>query len=155
MLRWVFGRCQRHRHALAIRARAEMRLAEEYDAAQERGEVQGHGGEKSNVGNHNVATAADVCLRRDEIHEARKLRDAERDHPGFINRAYGLGCLGLIDLRAFRVGWIRNMANAPQIVMGDQRNSDWTRCKRFNVRSFPAELLLVVACSHTDPPTTT
>lgn len=74
-------------HALAIRARAEMRLAEEYDAAQERGEVHKHGGDKSNVDNHNVATAADLGLRRDEIHEARKIRDAEAVEPGLINRA--------------------------------------------------------------------
>lgn len=73
--------------ALAIRARAEMRLAEEYDAAQDRGEVHRHGGDKSNVAGDNVATAADLGLRRDEIHAARKLRDAERADPGLISRA--------------------------------------------------------------------
>lgn len=52
-----------------------MRLAEEYDAAQDRGEVAGHG--RSKVEADNVTTAADIGLRRDEIHEARKLRDAE------------------------------------------------------------------------------
>lgn len=72
-------------HALAIRARAEMRLAEEYDAAQERGEVATAG---RNVGNGNVsATAADLGLRRDEIHEARRLRDAEQAEPGLIRRS--------------------------------------------------------------------
>ena len=41
--------------------------ADEYDAAQERGEVAGHGGDKvSNVAKSNVAaTAADIGLRRD------------------------------------------------------------------------------------------
>lgn len=72
-------------HALAIRARAEMRLAEEYDAAQDRGEVAGHG--RSKVEADNVTTAADLGLRRDEIHEARKLRDAEQADPGAIRRA--------------------------------------------------------------------
>lgn len=72
-------------HALAIRARAEMRLAEEYDEAQARGEVAGHG--RSKVEPVNVTTAADLGLRRDEIHEARKLRDAERAEPGVIQRA--------------------------------------------------------------------
>lgn len=73
-------------HALAIRARAEMRLAEEYDAAQDRGEVAGK--DRSCVGKHNApATASDIGLRRDEIHEARKLRDAERDEPGLVQRA--------------------------------------------------------------------
>ena len=71
-------------HALAIRARAEMRLAEEYDAAQERGEVAGHG--RSKVEPDNVTTAADLGLRRDEIHDARKLRDAERAEPGVVQR---------------------------------------------------------------------
>lgn len=74
-------------HALAIRARAEMRLAEEYDAAQDRGEVKRNGGNNSTVANPNSATAADLGLRRDEIHEARKLRDAEAAEPGLIQRA--------------------------------------------------------------------
>ena len=56
-------------------ARAEMRLAEEYDAAQERGEVAGH--DRSKVEPDNVATAAGLGLRRDEILEARRLHDAE------------------------------------------------------------------------------
>lgn len=50
-----------------IRARAEMRLAEEYDAAQDRGEVAGHG--RSKVEADNVTTAADIGLRRDEIQQ--------------------------------------------------------------------------------------
>lgn len=58
-------------HALSIRARAEMRLAEEYDAAQDRGEV-ATVGQRPNVVGDNVSTAADIGLRRDEIHEASK-----------------------------------------------------------------------------------
>lgn len=73
-------------HALAIRARAEMRLAEEYDAAQDRGEV-ASAGQRSNVVADNVSTAADLGIRRDEIHEARRLRDAETAEPGLIQRA--------------------------------------------------------------------
>lgn len=76
-------------NALEIEARAKMRLADEYDAAQERGEVAANGqrGSKKAVENDNgffPATAADLGLRRDEIHEARKLRDAEAKEPGFI-----------------------------------------------------------------------
>ena len=65
-------------HALAIRARAEMRLAEEYDDAQERGEVAKSGQRNDLVGGNNEVkpTAADLGIRRDEIHEARKFRDA-------------------------------------------------------------------------------
>ncbi|WP_025049172.1 hypothetical protein [Sulfitobacter mediterraneus] len=55
-----------------IRARAEMRLAEEYDAAQDRGEVAtGNRSKDFGVvgGNAKPATASDIGLRRDEIHE--------------------------------------------------------------------------------------
>ncbi len=62
-------------HALAIRARAEMRLAEEYDAAQEWGEVKSNGGDRT----VDLPNSADIGLRRDEIHDARKLRDAEAE----------------------------------------------------------------------------
>lgn len=34
--------------------------------------------------NAKPATAADLGIRRDEIHEARKLRDAERAEPGIV-----------------------------------------------------------------------
>lgn len=70
--------------ALAIQARAKMRLADEYDAAQERGEVKRLGGDTSGVEYSNTASAADLGLRRDEIHEARQLRDAELQSPGVI-----------------------------------------------------------------------
>lgn len=73
-------------NALAIRARAEMRLAEEYDDAQDRGEVAKRGWE-SGVDKHNTTTAADLGIRRDEIHEARRFRDAEVAEPGLIARA--------------------------------------------------------------------
>lgn len=74
-------------HALSIRARAEMRLAEEYDTAQDRGEVgQRTGRPQKDVVDDNdfrPATAADLGLRRDEIHEARRMREAEQESPGF------------------------------------------------------------------------
>ncbi len=74
-------------HALAIRAHAEMRLAEEYDAAQERGEVASRGGEHSGREHSQVApSAADLRLARKDIHEARRLRDAEVAEPGIVQR---------------------------------------------------------------------
>ena len=76
--------------AAVIEARAKIRLADEYDAAQERGEVAKLGDNLPSVGVHNSskpATAADLGLRRDEIHEARKLRDAEKKEPGKIKAA--------------------------------------------------------------------
>lgn len=70
--------------ALEIEAAAKRRLADEYDAAQARGEVAGHG--RSKVEPVNVTTAADLGLRRDQIHEARRLRDAEAADPGIVRR---------------------------------------------------------------------
>jgi hypothetical protein len=77
--------------ALIIEARAKERLADEYDAAQARGEVAtGRDGPGAGVAGVNAkATAADLGLRRDEIHEARRLRDAERAEPGLVERAVG------------------------------------------------------------------
>lgn len=71
------------------RARAEMRLAEEHDAAQDRGEVQKAGGDRTSIvsqGN-NAPTASDLGIARKDIHEARQLRDAEAAEPGLISRA--------------------------------------------------------------------
>lgn len=72
-------------HALAIRARAEMRLAEEYDQAQDDNVVRKAGNPIVVDPNNCKVGPADLGLRRDEIHAARKLRDAERDDPvGFV-----------------------------------------------------------------------
>lgn len=46
-----------------------------------------HGQKRSDVGSHNISTSSDLGIRRDEIHEARKFRDAERESPGIIQRA--------------------------------------------------------------------
>jgi hypothetical protein len=71
--------------ALEIEAAAKRRLADEYDAAQARGEVMGRA--RSCVGDDNApATAADLGLRRDQIHDARLLRDAEEADPGLVRR---------------------------------------------------------------------
>ena len=66
-----------------IQGEAQARLADEYDAAQERGEVAKRGWE-SGVDKHNITTAADLGLRRDQIHEARKVRDVLRKDPAAI-----------------------------------------------------------------------
>jgi hypothetical protein len=72
--------------ALEIEALASRRLADEYDAAQERGEIARHGETLRNgpdvpKRNGGKATAADVGLSRKEIHEARLIRDAEKVRP--------------------------------------------------------------------------
>ncbi|MGR1582439.1 hypothetical protein ACSSNL_13355 [Thalassobius sp. S69A] len=76
--------------ALMIESEAKRRLADEYDAAQERGEVAKSGQQdrfRDSVGDDNaIATAADLGLRRDEIHAARKIRDAEKAQPGIVKQ---------------------------------------------------------------------
>lgn len=74
--------------ALEIEAGAKRRLADEYDAAQERGEVVGpRDGQHIAVPDGNgKATAADLGLTRKDIHEARTIRDAEKAEPGIVKR---------------------------------------------------------------------
>jgi cell division protein FtsB len=60
-----------------------MRLADEIDAAQERGELATAGGNRSKIPDENFAPSmADVGLDNKQAHEARKLRDAEKASPG-------------------------------------------------------------------------
>lgn len=70
--------------ALEIEAQAKRRLADEYDAAQERGEVA-----KAGDNQHNkevVPSGNDLGLSRKDIHEARAIRDAEESEPGIVRR---------------------------------------------------------------------
>ena len=72
-----------------IEALAKRRLADEYDAAQERGEVQRPGGDRTSIvplGN-NAPTVTDLGLTRKQVHEARQVRDAEAVAPGVVRRA--------------------------------------------------------------------
>jgi hypothetical protein len=119
-------------HALAIRARAEIRLAEEYDAAQVRGEVAGHGGarnfklEAAKV----EPTTADLGLRYDEIHEARRLRDAETAEPGSIRRS--LDAMIERGEEPTRAALIREVAAKPQPTMPREPLWVWGRVKDFH-----------------------
>lgn len=70
--------------ALEIEAGAMRRFADEYDGAQERGEVQRRGGDGSSKAE--LPTAADLGLNRKDIHEARIFRDAEKASPGIVKR---------------------------------------------------------------------
>jgi hypothetical protein len=75
-------------NALEIEAQAKLRLADEYDAAQERGEIQKPGGDRvSKVpGGKNATSVEDIGLTHKEIHEARLLRNAEQADPGIVHR---------------------------------------------------------------------
>jgi len=85
-LLWMVAAHRTQATALAIKARAKHRLAEDYDAAQARGEAVGvRGGKRKSIGDANAsgpATAAEFGLTRYELLEARLVRDAEALRPG-------------------------------------------------------------------------
>ena len=72
--------------ALEIMAGAKRRLADEYDLAQERGEVATTGKPVNVPGKNIKPTVTDIGLTRKEIHEARQIRDAELADPGIVRR---------------------------------------------------------------------
>src|ERR1700737_4657328 len=61
------------------------RLADAYDAAQERGEVRTRA-DNQHVPKENKPTVTDIGLTRKVIHEARQIRDAEKRDPGVVRR---------------------------------------------------------------------
>lgn len=73
--------------ALLIEARAKIQLADQWDAAQAAGEASKGGRPKKTVPSENGFTAKDAGLSRKEIHEARKLAEAEKKNPGIVERA--------------------------------------------------------------------
>lgn len=76
--------------ALDIEASAKRRLADEYDAAQERKEVKANGGARNftvKEPNSELPSAADIGLSRTDIHESRMIRDVEKESPGIIRKA--------------------------------------------------------------------
>jgi hypothetical protein len=74
--------------AIEIECAAKRRIADEYDTAQERGEVQRHGGQgKRDIPDQNIPSIADFPgLTSKDIHNARIIRDAEEADPGIIRR---------------------------------------------------------------------
>jgi hypothetical protein len=74
--------------SLEIESLAKRRLADEYDAAQARGEV-GKKGQRSDLvpAGNKVATAEDVGLTRKQVFESRQIRDAIEQDPGIVRRA--------------------------------------------------------------------
>jgi hypothetical protein len=74
--------------SLEIESAAQRRLADEYDSAQERGDVAtGRDGPGPGVTDGNAkATAADIGLLRKDVHEARQIRNAEDVRPGIVKK---------------------------------------------------------------------
>lgn len=71
--------------ALTIEAAAKRRLADEYDAAQERGEIKRTGNPNSSR-TEELPGAEDIGLTHKDIHEARTIRNAEDADPGIVER---------------------------------------------------------------------
>ena len=71
--------------ALEIEAQAKRRLADEYDAAQTRGEIRVRA-DNQHVSDENKLTTAELGLSRIQIHDARLIRDAEHAEPGIVRR---------------------------------------------------------------------
>jgi hypothetical protein len=67
--------------ALEIGAGAKRRLADEYDAAQERGEVVGRKGGRRTL-TDDKGSSKDVGLSYEQIHEARAVRDGYQLYRG-------------------------------------------------------------------------
>jgi len=73
--------------ALEIEAQAKRRLADEYDAAQERGEVRGPGQHGGNISDEYISPrVSDLGLTHVQIQQAREIRDAEVEDPGIVRR---------------------------------------------------------------------
>jgi hypothetical protein len=71
--------------ALLIEARAKVELADQWDSAQAAGQAASKGRPK-NIPDEKIFTQAEAGLTAKEIHDARRLRDAERRQPGFVQR---------------------------------------------------------------------
>lgn len=75
-------------------ALAKRRRADEYDAAQDRGEVAANGQRTTALPEgKSLASVVDLGLTHKQVHEARQLRDAEKAEPGIVRRAQGHLCL--------------------------------------------------------------
>jgi hypothetical protein len=72
--------------ALEIEAQAKRRLADEYDAAQERGEARSQGGDRVSKLPDGKFGPSDIGLDDKQLHEARIIRDAETAEPGVVRR---------------------------------------------------------------------
>lgn len=71
--------------ALTIESMCYVAMADAVDAAQAKGELS-RGGRPKTVGHENAFTIEQIGLDRQQVHHARKLRDAVREEPDFVER---------------------------------------------------------------------
>ena len=74
----------------ASQASTDKRTAALFTGKTTQREVAGHG--RSKLAPSKLTTAADLGLRRDEIYEARQIRNVEREYPGVIEHTLSVIC---------------------------------------------------------------
>jgi hypothetical protein len=72
-------------NALKIEAQAKERLADEYDAAQDRGDAAKPGKPVNVPDGNNKAKVDETGLTRKQVHDARRIRNAELAQPGVVD----------------------------------------------------------------------
>ncbi len=115
--------------ALEIESMAKRRLADEYDAAQDRGEVATGRPAKSSEGEEFQATVTDLGISHKDIHEARQIRDAEIVEPGIVRRTLD----GLIERgeEPTKAAVRREIINRPEPRVSNDALWLWGRLKDF------------------------
>lgn len=130
--------------ALEIESVAKRRLADEYDAAQRRGEVRANGGDQSSRAEECIPTVADIGLSHKEIHYARQVRDAEVADPGVVRRT--LDTLIANGEEPTKAAVRREIAAKPEPRVSDDSLWLWGRLRDFESKGItarnPATLLL-------------
>lgn len=76
---------QAQANALLIESEAKRRLADEYDAAQDAGEI-AKAGNPNYSGLEQLPGPSALGLTRKQVHEARQIRDAEAAQPGIVKQ---------------------------------------------------------------------
>lgn len=128
--------------ALEIESLAKRRLADEYDAAQERGEVKSTTGPIAS--GQEVIRVSEIGLTHKEIHEARLIRDAEEADPGVVRRT--LDSLIEAGEEPTRAAVKREIVAKPEPRVSDEALWLWGRLRDFEGKGItaanPATLLL-------------
>jgi hypothetical protein len=132
--------------ALNIEVRAQCRLADEYEAAQERGEVKPHGRSKEKVRRENLLPGLkEVGLTKKQAHEARQIRDAEKKNPGAIKKAIEQKlAAGKEPTRAFHVSaWqIKKIDSQREPITNNQRY--WSDYQTIAAPDYNADFLVML-----------
>ncbi|AMJ59394.1 hypothetical protein [Bosea sp. PAMC 26642] len=82
---FIYLRTAGFERALEIEATAKRRLADEYDAAQERGEIATKA-DQNLLPEQKKVSVAEIGLTHKDIHEARTIRDAKVNVPGILKK---------------------------------------------------------------------